>query len=233
MADLVNGPPLFELRDLDFAWPGGLRLAGLNLRIYPGDLLVLRGEPGAGKSTLLRLMAARLRAASGQMMLRRKPFVENGDASCMRWRRSFGLLDQQLALPGNRSPRELIELCLAGRGMRARERRREGMRLLSETGQLALADRNCGVLSVGQQRWVQLALALAGKPEILLLDEPFHHLGEEMCRELEQWLVRMPQRGTAVMLSSHRPLELGRDHRELQLVNGQLHEATPVRRTRT
>jgi ABC-type multidrug transport system ATPase subunit len=226
----MNGArPLLEARDLQFEYPGGFRLGPLQLRLFPGELTALSGEPGSGKSTLLKLLAARLEVQSGTLLFRQEPLGDSLRGHCA-WRRRLGVMDQALALPSGRSLRELLHLCLAARGMGGRARRAEVMRLLGETGQLARADQPCGNLSTGQARWAQLALAQCGVPDLLLLDEPFAHLSPDHQEDLLTYLRRLAARGTAILLCTHggQP-RLPVETRRLRLLDGRLLEESPGR----
>jgi ABC-type multidrug transport system ATPase subunit len=194
--------PVLEVRGLAFEYPGGFRLGPLDLRLLPGELAALSGEPGVGKSTLLRLLAARLPAQSGTLLFRQEP-LEWNPKHVAGWRRHLGILDQSVTLPGQRSTRELLRLSLAARGLNGKARRHEAMRILGETGQLPRADLPCGNLSTGQSRWAQLALALSGLPDLLLLDEPFAHLSPDHQDELLAFLIRQAARGTAILFCLH------------------------------
>jgi ABC-type multidrug transport system ATPase subunit len=217
--------PLLEARGLEFQYPGGFRLGPLDLRLFAGELVSLEGEPGAGKSTLLRLLAARQRPEAGTLLLRQEPLAGRRLTELAAWRRRLGLLDQDAGLPAQRSPRELLRLALAAHGLGARQRRQESMRILGETGLLARADLPCGSLSTGQGRWVQLALALCGLPELLLLDEPLAHLSPDHQVEMVASLRRLARRGMAVLFCGHGAIPGRReDVRRLRLERGRLAE---------
>jgi ABC-type multidrug transport system ATPase subunit len=220
----VPATPVLECIDLCYNWPGGLALRNISFKLRPGELVLLTGDPGAGKSTLLKLLSARLIPASGSILFKREKLDPTRPSSRSTWRRRLGLLDQEQQLPAERTARELLQLVLAARGTEKSLRIRDTTNLLAETGQLALADRPVGGLSAGQKRWVQVALMLATRPDLLLLDEPFHHLGEEMRAGLWEWLKRLPETGTAVLLSTHQPQEAPAGQRRLVLAGGRLEE---------
>jgi ABC-2 type transport system ATP-binding protein len=220
------GLPLLEARGVEFQYPGGFRLGPLDLRLRAGELVCLSGEPGSGKSTLLRLLAARLRPDVGALLFRQEPLADHRPAGLAAWRRRLGIMDQGGLGALHRSTRELVALALAARGLGARTRRREGARIMGELGLLARADLPCGQLSTGQARWVQLALALCGLPELLLLDEPLAHLSPEHQAEFMTTLRRVAARGTAVLFCRHGDPALdGGSLRCLRLAGGRLTEA--------
>lgn len=216
--------PLLEARGLEFSYPGSFRLGPLDLRLHAGEVVSLEGEPGSGKSTLLRLLQGRLRPSAGLLLYRQEPLSLGLPEEQAAWRRCLGVLDQTVLLPASRNPRDLVRLSLAVHGQGAREGRREATRILGETGLLARAEQICGTLSTGQSRWVQLALALCGLPEVMLLDEPLAHLSPEQQRGMLEVLARQARRGTAVLFSRHGDAASAGEVRRLRLEQGRVVE---------
>jgi ABC-type multidrug transport system ATPase subunit len=232
MSPLGGGAALLEVRDLTLRRRGFV-LGPLNLRLQAGELLILTGPAGAGKSTLLRLLALRERPDEGRLLHRQLPVPARNAVDIAAWRRRLGIVDQQGLLLPERSLREQMALLAGARGRRRAEARRDGMRVLTDLGLHALADRPCGQLSTGQQRWCQLALALCGSPELLLLDEPLAQLPAATRRELFEQIRRCCGRGAAALLCSHDEdlIEQG-SARVLRLAAGRLaEERRAARRT--
>lgn len=220
-----DGPALLEARGLAFRHGGGFALGPLDFRLRPGELLFLAGPAGAGKTTLLRLLALRDAPSEGLLLFRQRPLRASTPAEIAAWRRRLGILDQSSAPLPERSLREQMRLVLDARGRRRPEARRDAMRVLTDLGLHALADRDSTTLSTGQRRWCQLALALCGSPELLLLDEPLAHLPADTRRELFDQIVRLCERGAAAVVSSHDEDILDRGAgRVLRLVQGRLAE---------
>ena len=148
------------------------------LDVPTGGKLLVTGPNGCGKSTLLKVLAGQLTATSGmvQVMARRT-----------------GYLPQEVTFANSdRTPREVFAAVLP---------EREGS-TLTELGLLHPRDlsRPVGVLSVGQQRRLALALMVAREPDLLLLDEPTNHISLTLAEELEQALERSL---ATVVLASH------------------------------
>ncbi|MGT2426249.1 ABC-F family ATP-binding cassette domain-containing protein [Amnibacterium kyonggiense] len=157
------------------------RLAPTTLAVDPGAKLLVTGRNGAGKSTLLLLLDGRLEPTGGTVQ--RAP----------RLRSALLAQDVVVADPAQ-TPRDAYRAALG-------ERRAEAVPL-SGLGLVAGRDldRPVGALSVGQQRRLALAIAIADPPDLLLLDEPTNHLSLALAEELEEALGSHPG---AVVLASH------------------------------
>ncbi len=140
-----------------------------------GGLTVVAGPSGAGKTRLLRLLAGLDRPRSGRITLDSEVFADvAAGVHLAAHERRLGMVFQQPFLLPHRSIRSNVALAVRT-GTRA-ERRAEAIALLDQVGAADLAHRRPGQLSGGQQQRVALARALAGRPRLLLLDEPFNAL---------------------------------------------------------
>ena len=169
---------------------------GVDLRLEAGKVHALVGPNGAGKTSLFNLLTGYLRPTAGRVVIL-------GDVA-----RSFqitSLFDQLTAL-------EHAELALQAASTlgyrfwasaRALERYRPRSReLLAEVGLAELANRPAGKLPYGQKRALELALAIALDPRLLLLDEPTAGMGVEDIRRTID-LIRKAQSGRTVVLVEH------------------------------
>jgi macrolide transport system ATP-binding/permease protein len=166
------------------------RLALARLDVAAGEQLLVTGANGSGKSTLLGVLAARV-AHRGEVDVRG----------------SVALLAQDVDLADPAS--SALELYERHRGPDAPELRALGLVHPRDL------PRPVGLLSVGQQRRVALALAIAASPQVLLLDEPTNHLSLALVAELEEALAGTP--GTVVVASHDRWLRRRWDGPELAL----------------
>ena len=161
-----------ELRDLSKIYPGGVvGLAGLDLSVLPGEFLTVVGPSGSGKSTLLRLVAGLDRPDSGSILIDGRPAAD----------RPPHLRDVAMVFQ-NQSPYPHLSVFenLAF-GLRARRAARAEIpeRVRAVAAGLGLADvldRRPATHSGGQRLGVALGRALARRPKLLLLDEPFSNL---------------------------------------------------------
>ena len=171
----------------------------VSVDIGDGEFFVLLGPSGSGKSTLLRAIAGLTGVDHGRISLHGRDVTHIAARA-----RGVGLVFQNYALFRHMTVADNIEFALRVRRMRAaqrRERRRELLRLVALEG---MDDRLPSQLSGGQQQRVAVARALAHKPEVLLLDEPFGALDAKIREELRR-TIREVQRelGITTILVTH------------------------------
>ncbi len=171
----------------------------VSVDIGDGEFFVLLGPSGSGKSTLLRAIAGLTGVDHGRISLHGRDVTHVAARA-----RGVGLVFQNYALFRHMTVADNIEFALRVRRMRAaqrRERRKELLRLVALEG---MDSRLPSQLSGGQQQRVAVARALAHKPEVLLLDEPFGALDAKIREELRR-TIREVQRelGITTILVTH------------------------------
>jgi branched-chain amino acid transport system ATP-binding protein len=158
---------------------GGVRAVdGVSFSVRAGELLALIGPNGAGKSTCFNLVGGQLRPDSGRVRLRGADIT--GLAPRRIFRAGVGRTFQITATFGSMTVHENVQMVLLSHARRlfglwrpARTLAREAAEaLLARVGMEAQAERPCGVLAYGDLKRVELAIALAGAPCLLLMDEP-------------------------------------------------------------
>lgn len=171
-------------------------LAGVDLDVGRGDVLLLRGANGAGKTSLLRACAGLLRVVAGEASVLGQDLISDQRAV----RRRVGLFGHQTGLYDEMTAADNITFAL--RAARAPlTSAAPAMEMLGITGRLAKAP--VAGLSAGQRRRVALAVLVARDPELWLLDEPHAGLDAEH-RDLLDGLIRgAAGRGATVVLASH------------------------------
>ncbi|HEY2036795.1 MAG TPA: ABC transporter ATP-binding protein [Steroidobacteraceae bacterium] len=171
----------------------------VSLEIGDGEFFVLLGPSGSGKSTLLRAIAGLSGLDHGRIALHGRD-VTHVSAR----RRGVGLVFQNYALFRHMTVAENIEFALRVRRVRAAERRRRRQELLRLVALEGMDERLPAQLSGGQQQRVAVARALAHKPEVLLLDEPFGALDAKIREGLRR-TIRQVQRelGITTILVTH------------------------------
>jgi branched-chain amino acid transport system ATP-binding protein len=221
---------LLSVRGLSKAFGGVRAVEDVSFDVNPGELLALIGPNGAGKSTCFNMLNGQIRADRGQIMLDGVDIA--GWTPRRIWRAGVGRTFQITATFGSMSVVENVQMVLtsARRGMgglwtRLRDRHRdEAMALLERVGMASQADRPCGVLAYGDLKRVELAVALAHGPRLLLMDEPTAGMApaERLdLMELTSGLVRAD--GVGVLFTEHdMDVVFGHATRVLVLNRGQL-----------
>ena len=192
MSAKFSEPPVGVLSGVVKRRGATLALNGLDLVIRPGQCVALLGPNGAGKSTSVALLTGRLRPDTGEAHL----FGE--DPRDVSARRRMGVMLQEAGLPRTLSVREQVQLF---RGYYRTPRPLD--EIIRLAGLEGLERRRCGALSGGQQRRVQFALAIAGRPDFLVLDEPTTGMDIEARRGLWSAVRAEIARGAAVLLTTH------------------------------
>ena len=183
---------LARAHDLTRRYHDMTALAGVSLDIPAGQVLGLLGPNGAGKSTLINVMTGLLRPSSGSVELC------GGDPRDEATRRVIGVTPQETGLPETWRVAELVDFVSAH--FPDPVPREE---LLDRFDLSALAGRQAGGLSGGQQRRVAVALAFAGRPRLVFLDEPTTGLDTGARRALWEGIRSFHADGGAVLLTSH------------------------------
>jgi sulfate/thiosulfate transport system ATP-binding protein len=175
-----------EIRNVTKRFGSFLALDDVSLEISQGSLTALLGPSGSGKSTLLRIVAGLERPDSGEILL------SGEDATRLApQRRDVGFVFQHYAAFKHMTVRDNVGFALSIR-KRPKQEIRERVDELLELVQLSgFADRYPSKLSGGQRQRMALARALAAKPQVLLLDEPFGALDARVRAELRDWLRRL------------------------------------------
>jgi heme ABC exporter ATP-binding subunit CcmA len=197
-------------------------LAGADLEVDTGEVLLLSGPNGAGKTTLLRLCAGLLSPRAGEaevlgVDLRTEP---------RRVRRAVALVGHETFCYDDLTVAENVRFVARATGHAVAD----ADAALERVGLERVAGVTHARLSEGQRRRLALANALARKPALLLLDEPHAGLDEQGRAVLEDVVRTTADAGCTVMLASHE-LDLARSlaTREVRVVAGQVHAPTSGR----
>jgi branched-chain amino acid transport system ATP-binding protein len=160
------------------AFGGVQAVDGVSFAVEAGELLALIGPNGAGKSTCFNMLNGQLAPDDGAVQLEGCDIV--GLSPRAIWRRGVGRTFQITATFSSLSVRENVQMALYSHTGRLRSLLQrfgtalvpEADALLAEVGMRDQAERLCGVLAYGDLKRVELAMALANKPKLLLMDEP-------------------------------------------------------------
>lgn len=158
---------------------GGVEaVAGVSFGVAAGEMLALIGPNGAGKSTCFNMLNGQLRPDAGEIRLDGRSLA--GLAPRDIWRLGVGRTFQIAATFASMSVCENVQMALLSHASglldfwrpATRLHRAQALALLARVGIADQADRACGVLAYGDLKRVELAVALANKPRLLLMDEP-------------------------------------------------------------
>ncbi len=161
-------------------------LAGMDLDISPGELVVLLGPSGCGKTTALRVLAGLEDADAGAVVVGGRDI-----SSVPTSKRDMGMVFQAYSLFPHMTARDNVAFGLRLRGQGAGQRRRTAEEFLELVGLDHHADRYAHQMSGGQQQRVALARALAIRPQVLLLDEPLSALDAKVRVQLRDEIRRI------------------------------------------
>ena len=182
-------------------------LHAVDLRVESGEAVALVGPSGAGKSTLLTLMAGLVHPTSGRIQVRGRDVRAMSERDLLRMRaRDLGMVLQTPArnLLPYATARENVAFAQRFGAVSRRDRHTEAGDLLDSVGLVDHADRLAAVMSGGQQQRLALAVALAGRPAVLLADEPTsqldRHTGDAVIALM---LAARERHGTALVVVTH------------------------------
>ncbi|MBA3882894.1 MAG: ABC transporter ATP-binding protein [Chthoniobacterales bacterium] len=178
--------PLVEFRSVAKAFGNEKVFEEISFTIVEGESHALLGPSGCGKSTVLRLLAGLDQPNAGKILIEGK--LVSDDAKCLvaPHERQLAMVFQDLALWPDLTALENVMLGMAQLKLARSGRRAKALSSLATCGIENLASRKPREASVGQQQRIALARALAGRPKLLLLDEPFSGLDAVIKRKLFQ-----------------------------------------------
>ncbi|MEG0148904.1 MAG: ABC transporter ATP-binding protein [Comamonas sp.] len=227
---------LLQVQNISKAFGGVKAVQNVSFALQAGELLALIGPNGAGKTTTFNLVGGQLAADSGQVLLGGRNI--SGLAPRAIWRRGVGRTFQIAQTFASLTVVENVQMALLSADRKifswwpraAGHRRSDALALLEQVGMQAQAERPCSELAYGDVKRVELAMALAHDPQLLLMDEPTAGMapGERVAlMQLARRIARQRQMG--VLFTEHSmDVVFGQADRVAVLVRGQLlAEGTP------
>ncbi len=207
-----GGGAAIEIDDLHVRRGGKLILPGISLRVPPGRVTGLLGPSGSGKTTLMRAIVGVQIVQSGRVTVLGQP------AGTPALRRRVAYVTQAPSVYADLTVEENLRYFARILGA-PRQRIEEVIRLVGLTGQTKQVTRT---LSGGEFSRASLAVALLGKPELLVLDEPTVDVDPILRRELWQTFYELAEDGASLLVSSHVMDETGRCHELVLMRSGRI-----------
>lgn len=227
---------LLAVRGLVKSFGNVFAVDGIDFSVEAGEMVAVIGPNGAGKSTCFNVLGGQLRPDAGQVLLDGRNVT--GLPPEELWRQGVGRTFQVASVVSSMTARENVQLALmsaAGLAWSLSSRARQRMAaeadgVLKRVGLRRLADHGCGTLAYGDLKRLELAIALANAPHLLLMDEPTAGMsrGERgVLMEEVAGLVR--EQGLGVLFTEHdMDVVFGHAHRVLVLHHGRIiAEGTP------
>lgn len=191
---------ILQTHDVAVHYGGVKALDGVDITLERGQIRGLIGPNGAGKSTVIDAITGRLRLTRGSVTLDGNDVSLQG--AVQRRLRGLSRSFQRTSIFGGMSVRKQVEL--ASHTMRMRDSSADAQAVLMELDLARLGDTLAEDLAYGDQRRLDLALALVGRPKVLMLDEPMAGLSTHESRELANHLKALTSRwDVSVLLVEH------------------------------
>ena len=205
-------------------YPNGREaLAGVSLRINPGEMVFLTGKSGAGKSTVLKLIALLERPTRGTVLVNGKNTNTLRSGQIPAFRRNIGVVFQDHKLLADRPVYDNVALPLIVSDTPLREIDKRVRAALDQVGLLGKERVSPLELSVGEQQRVGIARAVVSKPPLLIADEPTGNLDPDLAREVMRLFKRFQEVGVTVVVATH-DVDLVRElgERSITIENGRV-----------
>ena len=217
---------VLELIDVHKVYPGTppvASLRGVTLAVEPGELVAVVGPSGSGKTTLLNLAAGLDRPSAGSVRITGHPVEKLRDRQLSGVRaHRLGVVFQQFMLLDRLSATENVATGLLYRGVPGAERRRAAGEALERVGLAHRAGFLAAHLSGGERQRVAIARALAGRPAIVLADEPTGNLDSATGATIVELLHELNADGATIIVITHDHDLAGRLPRQVQVLDGRI-----------
>ncbi len=200
--------PLLEVKNLVREFPAGEStvqiLKGVNLEIYPGELVAIVGQSGSGKSTLMNILGCLDKPTTGSYKVKGRETreLEAGELAQLR-REYFGFIFQRYHLLGDLNAAGNVEVPAIYAGADSSERHARAVKILTDLGLGEKTQNRPSQLSGGQQQRVSIARALMNGGDVILADEPTGALDKNSGIEVMRILRELNAKGHTIILVTH------------------------------
>jgi branched-chain amino acid transport system ATP-binding protein len=221
---MSEAPALLSVDGLTKSYGGVHAVRGVTFALKPGEILALIGPNGAGKSTCFDMLNGQKSPDSGRIMLLGKNTT--GRAPREIWRLGVGRTFQITATFPTMTVRENVQVALVSHHGRLfnlwsstpKLARDEAGRLLELVGMNGYADRPCGELAYGDLKRLELAVALANQPKLLLMDEPTAGMAPRERIELMRLTAQIAREKSIGVLFTEHDMDVVFEHADRILV---------------
>jgi putative ABC transport system ATP-binding protein len=198
-------------------------LRGFDIHVREGEFVAVTGPSGSGKTTFLNIAGLLEEHTGGAYELDGNDVRGLDDAARSRLRNEkIGFVFQGFNLIPDLNVFDNVDVPLRYRRLPRAERRARIEATLEQVGLASRIKHYPAELSGGQQQRVAIARALAGRPRLLLADEPTGNLDSQMARSLLELLEEINARGTTILMVTHDPELAARAQRNVHIIDGQV-----------
>jgi ABC-type ATPase involved in cell division/cell division protein FtsX len=214
--------PVVKLTHVSKSFGKSAVLRDISLAVAPGELIEITGPSGAGKTTLLRLVHGQLRPNRGEVWVEGRGLHRWWRRGLGRIRRDVAFVFQEQRLLPRLTALENLTFAIQVRdpGLPFRTIRRRALEALESLSLVHKRRAYPDQLSAGERQRIAVARALAGRPRVLLADEPLASIDEDNARIVMRLLEEAAANGTAVIVATHQPTF--RANRVLRLPSGKV-----------
>jgi len=180
-------------------------LKGINLEVFPGELIVIKGRSGEGKTVLQWILSGIDSPTSGEILLEGTPYkdLSRQEYSNVR-RKKIGLIFQNFNLIPSWTALENVESALVNSELSSEERKEKAIAILTKMELGERLDNLPVELSEGQQQRVAIARALINEPSLIIADEPTGNVDEETAKDMLNILLPyVREKKSAMVVTTH------------------------------
>lgn len=200
-----NTSPIISFREADISNGETVVIYGLNMDVYPGDILYIVGKVGTGKTCIVRTITAENRPAAGSCEVFGEKIESIRNSHIPDLRKKIGIVFQDFQLLMDKDVKENLEFVLRSTGWKDRDAMNERIReVLEMVGMEDKGHKRPYQLSGGQKQRICIARAILNSPSLIVADEPTANLDDDTAAGIVELLRKINSDGTAIVMVTHR-----------------------------